>query len=210
MKSKQYLYNIFYIHSSQFLILMAQKSEEIMPNPDAIIRLRRDRPLGANLTGCDVKFCWMIQIQKKCQAVWSVPPRPCVERNHQYVYGRKVVLWSDHKPLEIICKKPLAAAPKRLQRMLLRLQQYDVEIRYKPGPKVHLADTLSRVFWPTTARSPAKQETERIHAVGFLPFSEPQLPTLFRATASYPFQSHSLPRFNTRQQQVQFCSPSLK
>ena len=77
MKSKQYLYNIFHIHSSQFLILMAQKSEEIMPDPDAIIRLRRDRLLGANLTGCDVNFCWMIQIQKKCrQSVLPRSPRP--------------------------------------------------------------------------------------------------------------------------------------
>ena len=78
MKSKQYLYNIFHIHSSQFLIRMAQKSEEIMPDPDAIIRLRRDRLLGANLTGCDVNFCWMILIQKKCQALSSVLPRPCL------------------------------------------------------------------------------------------------------------------------------------
>ena len=54
-----------------------------------------------------------------------------VERNHRYVYGRKVLLWSDHKPLEIISKKPLATAPKRLQRLPLRLQQYAVEIRYK-------------------------------------------------------------------------------
>ena len=30
-----------------------------------------------------------------------------VEHNHQYVYGGKVVLWSDHRPLEIISKKPL-------------------------------------------------------------------------------------------------------
>ena len=43
---------------------MAQKSEEIMPDPDAIIRLRRDRLLGVNLTGCDVNLCWMILIQK--------------------------------------------------------------------------------------------------------------------------------------------------
>ena len=35
---------------------MAQKSEEIMPDPDAIIRHRRDRLLGANLTGRDVNF----------------------------------------------------------------------------------------------------------------------------------------------------------
>ena len=93
-----------------------------------------------------------------------------VERNHQYVYGWKVVLWSDHKPLETIYKKPLAAAPKRLQRMFLRLQQCDVEIRCKPGPEMHLADTLSRAYLPTTVRSPAEQETERIHTVDFLPY----------------------------------------
>ena len=34
-----------------------------------------------------------------------------MEHNHQYVYGRKVTLRTDHKPLQIIAKKPLAAAP---------------------------------------------------------------------------------------------------
>ena len=29
-----------------------------------------------------------------------------VDRHHQYVYGQNVMLWSDHKPLETICKKP--------------------------------------------------------------------------------------------------------
>ena len=74
MKSKQYLNNIFHIHSSQLLILMAQKSEEIMPDPDAIIWLRRERLLGANLTGCDVNFCWMILIRKFDES--SAPPLP--------------------------------------------------------------------------------------------------------------------------------------
>ena len=97
-----------------------------------------------------------------------------VERNHHYVYGRKIVLWSDHKPLEIISKKPSETAPKRLQRLLLRLQQYAVEIRYKPGPEMFLADTLSRAYLLTTAHSPAEEETERIHAVDFRPISEPQ------------------------------------
>ena len=39
-----------------------------------------------------------------------------VERNYQYVYDRKLALWSEHKSLEIISKKPLATAPKRLRR----------------------------------------------------------------------------------------------
>ena len=68
--------------------------------------------------------------------------------------------------------------------MLLRLQQYDVEIRYKPGPEMYLADTLSRAYLPTTARSPAEEETERIHAVDFLPISEPQLAEIQRETAA--------------------------
>ena len=109
-----------------------------------------------------------------------------VEHNHQYVYGRRIILWSDHKPLEAICKKPLASAPKRLQRLLLRLQQYDVEIRYKPGPEMYLADTLSHAYLPITSRSVAEEEVERIHAVDFLPISEPQLVEIQRETAADP------------------------
>ena len=52
---------------------MAQKSEEIMPDLDAIIRRRLDRLLGTNFTGCDVNFCWMIQIQKKVPGAMDCP-----------------------------------------------------------------------------------------------------------------------------------------
>ena len=50
---------------------------------------------------------------------------------------------SDHKPLEIIFRKPLLSAPQRLQRMLLRLQKYDLNVTYKKGTKMYIADTLS-------------------------------------------------------------------
>ena len=94
------------------------------------------------------------------------------------------MLWSDHKPLETICKKPLATAPKRLQRLLLKLQQYDVEIRYKPGFKTHFSDTLSRAHLPTTERYPIVKETEQIHAVDYLPISEPQIIEIQRETTA--------------------------
>ena len=68
--------------------------------------------------------------------------------------------------------------------MLLRLQQYDVEIRYKPGPEMYLADTLSRAYLQTTAHSPTEEETERIRAFEFLPISEPQLAEIQRETAA--------------------------
>jgi len=67
------------------------------------------------------------------------------ERFHTYVFGKHFVVESDHKPLEMIALKNLGAAPPRLQRMLLRLQNYDVSIRYKPGQEMHLADGLSRL-----------------------------------------------------------------
>ena len=44
----------------------------------------------------------------------------------------------------MIQQKPLTAAPPRLQRMLLRLQTYDVKITYLPGKEMLLADSLSR------------------------------------------------------------------
>ena len=86
-----------------------------------------------------------------------------------------MILWTDHKPLISIYKKPLVSAPKRLQRLLLRLQQYHVDLKYKPGSQMYLADTLSRASLKNVTQSKAEEETESIHATDFLPFSEPQL-----------------------------------
>ena len=66
-------------------------------------------------------------------------------RFHHYLYGRKFVCHSDHKPLEDIHLKHLSDAPARLQRLLLKLQPYNVTIQYIPGKNVAVADALSRV-----------------------------------------------------------------
>jgi len=55
------------------------------------------------------------------------------ERFHQYIYGRNVVVTTDHKPLEAILSKPLSVAPARLQRMMLCFQKYDLTVHHKPG-----------------------------------------------------------------------------
>ena len=62
----------------------------------------------------------------------------------QFIYGKQVVVETDHKPLEVIAKKTLLAAPRRLQRMLLQLQRYDLDITYHPGNEQVMADVLSR------------------------------------------------------------------
>ena len=106
-----------------------------------------------------------------------------LEHNHHYMFGRRVTLWTDHKPLVSIYKKPLVSAPKRLQRLLLRLQQYDVDLKYKPGSEMYLADALSRASLQNTTQSKAEDETESIHATDFLPISEPQLKEIQAETA---------------------------
>ena len=55
---------------------------------------------------------------------------------------------NDHRPLLAIHKKSLAAAPKRLQRILLQLQRYNYELAYLPSNQMVLADTLSRAYLP--------------------------------------------------------------
>lgn len=62
---------------------------------------------------------------------------------HQYISSRSVVVKTDHKPLQPISTKPLSQVPLRLQKMILTVRGYDVEIRYIPGCKQVLADTLS-------------------------------------------------------------------
>ncbi|CAB4040881.1 Hypothetical predicted protein, partial [Paramuricea clavata] len=63
-----------------------------------------------------------------------------------YAYGQHVTVETDHKPLEAIFKKRLSSAPPRIARMMLRIQKYDVEIKYVPGKEMQLAaDALSRL-----------------------------------------------------------------
>ena len=93
---------------------------------------------------------------------------------------------SDHKPLECIIKKSLAAAPPRLQRMLLQLQKYTFTLVYKPGKQMVLADTLSRAYINDADNTSKSLEEELICAVNFvlskLPISDPKLEELRVAT----------------------------
>ena len=63
---------------------------------------------------------------------------------------------TDHQPLETIFKKTLAKTPKRLQRLIMRLQQFSVNVVYEKGTSIILAETLSRVPLPqvTTPEQP--------------------------------------------------------
>ena len=65
---------------------------------------------------------------------------------HKMLYGKAdVTVESDHKPLETIWKKPIHAAPMRIQRMLLKLQPYKFKLIHTSGKSIGLADCLSRL-----------------------------------------------------------------
>ena len=68
-----------------------------------------------------------------------------ITRFHTYLFGSSFTVYTDHKPLEIICRKPLRCAPPRLQRLLVKIQGYDCNVLYKPGSQMTLPDTLSRL-----------------------------------------------------------------
>ena len=79
------------------------------------------------------------QIEKETLAICAA-----CEKWNLWLYGRDIEVHSDHQPLETIFKKPLAKAPKRLQRLMMRLQRYNIKVVYKKGSSLVLADTLSR------------------------------------------------------------------
>ena len=85
------------------------------------------------------------------------------EKFDAYIYGRDSVrVQTDHKPLESIFQEELCVAPKRLQRMLLRLQKYVLNVTYLKGEKMLIADTLSRAHLPDVNASVFVRELEEV------------------------------------------------
>ena len=68
-----------------------------------------------------------------------------LERLDHYTAGYRVKVETDHQPLTSIWKKPISSTSARIQRLLLRLLQYDIDIHYLPGKSNVIADALSRV-----------------------------------------------------------------
>ena len=64
---------------------------------------------------------------------------------HNYLYGRKFVSQSSHKTLEDIHLEHLSDAPPKLQRLLLKLQPYDITIKYVPVSQFPVTDALSKI-----------------------------------------------------------------
>ena len=147
------------------------------------VLLQEERPVAyasRSLNDAESRYA---QIEEELLAVQF-----SLERFHQYIYGKKVTIESDHKPLEAIVKKSLASAPPRLQRILLRMQKYDYTLEFKPGKDFVLPDMLPRAPLPKTAHGSMEEEIA-LHVqllTSDLPVSKPKLEEIKDATANGP------------------------
>ena len=125
-----------------------------------------------------------------------------LEKFHTYIYGCHITIYNDHKPLEMIQKKPIHAAPPHLQRMLLRLQKYDYDIVYRPGKEMTLADRLSR--FPSRSENLPIEPHHNIQHITFTSDKtniirgaterDPILYTVYRITHNgWPSRFHEVP-----------------
>ena len=80
------------------------------------------------------------QIEKEALAIcWG-----CRKFDY-FLAGRPFVVETDHKPLvSVLGEKELAKLPLRVQRFRIQMMEYSYTVRYTPGPKLVLADALSR------------------------------------------------------------------
>lgn len=91
------------------------------------------------LTDCECRYS---QIEKEFLAILF-----SCKKFHSYIYGRKVKVCTDHKPLVSIMNKDISDIHStRLQRIKLKLLKYDLDVTYIPGKEMHIADALSRAF----------------------------------------------------------------
>ena len=135
---------------------------EVDPSKDGIgaCLMRENRPIAfasKSLTQAEIGYA---QIEKELLAILF----GC-KRFHQYTYGRRVTVHSDHKPISAIMRKPISAAPPRLSRMLLQLQRYSIDVIHKSGKDIPVSDFLSRSSLPDTFESLSAGLDLHVHAV---------------------------------------------
>lgn len=77
-------------------------------------------------------------IEKECLGmVW------CLKQFRPYIYGRKIRLFTDHKPL--VWLNGIKEPNSKLMRWRLQMGEYDYDINYKEGHLNKVADCLSRM-----------------------------------------------------------------
>ncbi len=107
------------------------------------------------------------------------------KRFHEYIHGKTVQVETDHKPLVSIFKKNISQLTPRVQKMILQLKRYDLEVTYKPGAELYIADTLSRAYLEECPDD-LFDEVLDVNMVSSLPISERKIQEFKAATNESP------------------------
>ena len=62
----------------------------------------------------------------------------------RFILFRKCTLQTDHKPILSLINKPLDTLPIRIQKWMIQIQSFDLDLKYIPGLDNVLSDALSR------------------------------------------------------------------
>lgn len=99
----------------------------------------------------------MRRLRKKCLSILFA-----CEWFDLYVFGReRVFIESDHKPLQVVFNKSFLSAPRRLQRILLKLRKNNLDVRYKTRKEIYSTDTPSRASLPQTGDDGSEMKAEQ-------------------------------------------------
>ena len=107
-------------------------------------------------------------------------------RLQQFVLGRHIDVFTDHKPLLPIVRKPFDDVPPLLQRWLVSLMPYDYTLKHIPGKQLFCTDALSRAPLPSTVFSPAESQSLHEHIGLVLEAAPVAADDIPRATADNP------------------------
>ncbi|KAG8171258.1 hypothetical protein JTE90_012022 [Oedothorax gibbosus] len=105
------------------------------------------------------------------------------QKYHNLVYGHKVLVESDRKPLTAIVQRPISKISSRLQRMLLKPLKYEFTVKYLPGSQMYVADALSRPYIKEQVKDDPDM-VNMVHSISkLLPMSEVRFKQFQKATA---------------------------
>ena len=127
------------------VLALFDPNKETIVNVDAsshslgAVLMQQGKPIEFAAQSLTPTQCLYAQVEKEMLAIQFG-----LTHFHQYVYGKEIVVESDHQPLVRITQKPLGDLSPRLQRMRLRTLHYQYKVIHVPGKEMYLSDYLSR------------------------------------------------------------------
>ena len=95
-----------------------------------------------------------------------------IKHFHNYIFGQEFMVHTDHQPLVQLMTKPPSEISPRLQRLLLKVTQYNFTTLYVKHDGVPVADCLS---WNVQVESALEDETITVTVTAISMFQESKI-----------------------------------